>query len=80
MKAEVIAPHCISMRFINLSPYGGKLAPIKFGKIDDQAKICQIFTIQIFTDIAIESHMNIKQIDWKIFLRHVPNSLQLEYL
>ena len=27
----------------------------------------------------IKSHVNIKQMDWKIFLRHMPNNLQLGY-
>ena len=38
------------------------LVLLNFGKIDDRAKIRQIFT-----DIAIESHMIIEQIDWKIY-------------
>ena len=28
---------------------------------------------------SIESYVNIEQIDWKIFLTHVPNKLQLRY-
>ena len=55
------------------------LVLLKFGKMMTEPKIRQIFTIQIFTHVAIESHVNIEQIGWKIFLRYVPNNLQLGY-
>ena len=66
---------------------GKTLMPLKFGKIGDRPKIWQNWrptkNLPNFHHpnfyISIESHVNIEQIDWKIFLRHVPNNLQPGY-
>ena len=34
------------------------LVPLKFGEIDEQPKIHQIFTILIFTQLWLKSHVN----------------------
>ena len=51
---------------------------LKFGKIDDRPKIRPHFHHPLFCTY-IESQVNIEQIDWKIFLRHMPNNLQSGY-
>ena len=34
------------------------LALLKFREIDERPKVCQIFTIQIFTHLWLKSHVN----------------------
>ena len=49
------------------------MALLKFGKIDDQPKFAKFHHPNFY-----KSHMNIEQIYWKIFLRHMPNNVQLD--
>ena len=53
------------------------LVLLKFGKIDDRQRFAKFSPTKFYT--CIESHVNIKQIDWKIFPKHMPKKLQLGY-
>ena len=56
----------------------GTLVLLKFGKIDDRQRFAKFSPTKFYT--CIESHMNIKQIDWKIFPKHMhAQKLQLGY-
>ena len=51
------------------------------GKLWCHYNLAKLMTDQKFARFSPSKflHLNIKQIDWKIFLRHAPNNLQLEY-
>ena len=62
-----------SNRTVNILPYGGKLwRNWRLTKHSPNFHHPNLYA-------SVESHVNIEQIYWKVFLRHVPNNLQLGY-
>ena len=67
----------LSIRILQYTLWRETLVPLKFAKLTTDQKFTKFHHPNFYA--SIESHMNIEQIDWKVFLGHVSIYLRLGY-